>query len=389
MKLRNHSILNDRYEIESCLGAGGFGVTYSAWDHERNRRVAIKENYPSYLVVRDSGGAVILRGDRKSFDWAWRHFTKEADLLSTLKHPNIVKGYGTFEQNNTVYFVMEYLEGTPLSEYCRPNAWTEQSLRELLVKLLDALRYMQRRHVCHRDIKPANVMVRHDGSPVLIDFGAAKEVKSYESYSCGFMSSGYTPPEQIADHNCLDSTIDVYALGATMYTLLTGAPPPPVPNRQLRDSYSPLVDSPSLLRRFSRSFLSTIDAALVLDPTMRTQSAAQWLTYLRKETVVEPTKPSTVPFSLFSKGKSKPRNISREYDSQEGGYSDSGDEIPLPMLLGWIGNISLLLGGLLFLGIISTFFSGGASHVLDGCWPVVLILIIVGLLARYFSNQSD
>ena len=394
MTLPVGKVLNDRYTIERVLGKGGFGVTYRALDEKSGRYVAIKENYPSGYAQRDASGYVFVNDQcDKHYRWALRHFITEAKLLSGLKHDSIVRGYGTFEQHGTAYFVMEYLEGAPLSSYS-PGSLTEDQLRFLLDHLLDALVYLQKRDICHRDIKPANIIIRPDLTPVLIDFGAAKQEVSDETFSLGFMSSGYTPPEQFADHNCLSPGIDVYALGATFYCMITGSPPPPSPARQvnpMHDTYVPLATNPYINCRYSEHLLRSIDAALVLDQRYRFKNAKEWRRYLdgsftlpkRETPVIDNAGGKTLPWDYGSSSSS---------DSRPG--VSSGDEIPLAQIVGWVGYILMAIGAvLLVLIIVSLAGTGGSSSAFDSCLPLAMGLIIVGaiirLVLRHMSDSQD
>ena len=268
----------ERYTLQESLGAGGFGITYRAWDNREEKAVAIKENFPAWLVQRESGGGVRLIGSPEDFEWTQRHFIEEARILAKLSHPNIVRIYRAFACNGTAYFVMEYLNATGLDKRVGATFWTESTLLALSKRLLDALGCVHKLGICHRDIKPANIMLRNaDNSPVLIDFGAAKSGPSYSEYTRGFVSMGYTAPEQMADPGNTSPSIDIYALGATLYHLLTGAPPINASARLIKDDLEPLQRRQDLLARFSQPLLASIDKALALDSARRYSSAGQWL----------------------------------------------------------------------------------------------------------------
>lgn len=417
MPLARGTVLNDVYTIEKVLGVGGFGVTYRAVETTTGRLVAIKENFPSFLAQRDALGSVIITGDAKQYEWALRHFLDEAKLLNRINHPGIVRGYGCFEAFNTAYFVMEYVEGKALSELRRPGEWTEEELRYLLDTLLDILIYMQKHKICHRDIKPANIMLRTTGQPVLIDFGAAKYDVSHHTYSCNFMSNGYTPPEQLADLNCLAPSIDVYALGASFHYLLTGKTPPSVPERQLNpdhDIYKPLVENKALRKRFSEQLLVSIDTALQLSVKNRFSCAKNWLKFLhaeykpqkqkkkkKEQPVAEPPKQRPVapppvhaphePIYREPAHSPSPSHYGYRQDSRRAGEEE--DIIPIPTVLRWAANIMLTIGGVLFLlMLISLGAATGGSYALDSCLPLVLILLVLGVVIHLilrFVNFSD
>lgn len=419
MPLSLGTVLNDIYTIERVLGVGGFGVTYRAWDSSSGQFVAIKENFPSFLAQRDDYGAVLITGDESQYKWALRHFQEEAALLTKMNHPGIVRAFATFNALNTSYIVMEYVEGSPLSTFRRPGEWTEEELRYLLTSLLDVLVYMQKRNICHRDIKPANIMLRTTGHPVLIDFGAAKREVSDHSYSCNFMSNGYTSPEQLADLNCIAPSIDVYALGASFYYLLTGNAPPPVPERQLnpeQDTYRPLLECRHLRKRFTEQFLESIDTALQLSVKRRFSHASAWLKFLnakykparkKKEKPLSVTKdrvkPSPNSFhdrKLEDRVSLNPQVQPQSYIASENQRSSASacshandDVIPLPTVLRWAANILLALGGVLFICILATLGGQiGSSYALDSCLPLALFLLVLGGILRLilrFSHFSD
>lgn len=386
--------LAERFTIEQVLGSGGFGVTYSAWDESRRCRVAIKENYPAYLVQRGDDGAVILRGDEAAFRWAMRHFAQESNLLISLRHPNIVQGYSTLEENNTIYFVMEYLEGVSLTRFRQPGSWKESELKKLLTSLLEALHYLQQRNVCHRDIKPDNIIIKKNGDPILIDFGAAKQEASNASYSCSFMSSGYTAPEQIADYNCISPAIDIYALGATFYYLLTGNIPPPAPSRQLnpnRDTYVPLSSLPELTERYSSYLLESVDLALELHQDNRIPTAQAWLDILKCKQAPKKSQSACQQAAAGSYSKAAVELPTPKVSSSQSSYDDDDDDIiPLPTIAYWLGNVLLTLGmGALILVVISIFGSFGSTQVIDACLTFAMMLLIIGAgvrIALRFSN---
>ncbi len=270
----------DRYSIDSVLGAGGFGVTYRATDVTTGELVALKENFPSYLVTRDAAGNVVAAPhEKEEFAWTMKNFIKEARILARLSHPGVVRVYRAFETRGTAYFAMEFLDADGLDGFLPPRRrWKGEELASLLVGLLDALGHIHRAGVFHRDIKPANIMMRRaDFRPVLIDFGAAKLESALGSRSRGFESRGYSAPEQLAEDGCVGPWTDIYSLGATLYCLLTGDPPSSSSARLFRDDYRPLASRLRLASSCPESLLSGIDRALSLDPSARFRSAADWL----------------------------------------------------------------------------------------------------------------
>jgi len=370
--------------IAETLGVGGFGITYKAWDNREERAVALKENFPSWLVQRGADGNVCLTGDAKDFAWTLRHFIDEARILARLRHPHIVRVYRAFESHGTAFFVMEYLDAVGLNKCCGASRWTEETLRLLLTRLLRALKYIHEQGVYHRDIKPANIMLRRsDNSPVLIDFGAAKSGPSRYTYTCGFVSMGYTSPEQLADSSTLSPGMDIYSLGATLYCVLTGNPPPNASARLLRDEMIPLHTRRDLLARFSRELLATIDKALALDPARRHASADHWLLELHHPAAgrQKHPAPSSAPSAIPTVGTVHTRSAS---PAPRPGEEQNFNGYKLFLASFWGGSLLLLLIGLSLLG------SPSQSHNLDALFPIALMLTLIGLAGLlYYRSRQD
>lgn len=372
-------------QVEHCtimetLGAGGFGITYKAWDNREGREVALKENFPSWLVQREPNGNLRLTGDPKDFAWTMRHFIDEARILARLRHPNIVRVYRAFECNGTAYFVMEHLNAVGLNKRCAPSHWPEEALRALLTQLLQALKYIHKQGVYHRDIKPANIMLRHtDNSPVLIDFGAAKSGPSRHTYTCGFVSMGYTSPEQLANAGVLSPGIDIYSLGATLYCLLTGTPPPNASARLIKDDLTPLRTRRDLLSRYTQALLASIDKALALDPARRYPTADHWLLDLQPSAAPAGRK-SALPVAPPSRS----LNRSASPFSPSSAPASSFNWQSLFLWFFWGGSILLLLISFSLLG------APTQRHALDALFPFALFLTLVGLggLLYYRSRQD-
>lgn len=237
MELKPGTLLqNGKYEIRNTLGNGGFGVTYLAEHHMLNKLVCIKEFFPQTYYNRDSDSRSISLGSEGSAKLmeAYRNkFIKEARTIARLQHPNVISIYDVFEENNTAYYVMEYIEGDTLSGIVkRQGPMDEHTAREFIFKVADALDYIHKNNLLHLDIKPANVMVRRSDSHVtVIDFGLAKQYDTDGNQTSSTpvgISQGYAPPEQYEEGagNTFTPATDVYALGATYYYITTGQVPP-------------------------------------------------------------------------------------------------------------------------------------------------------------------
>ena len=232
MYLRVNTTLNQgRYRIVKRIGDGGFGITYKAIDNSTGEFVVIKEFFPreAYERMPDSTQvrfkSTITNSRRATVEKAKQKFIGEADKLRDLNHPGIVKFKENFFDNGTAYYVMEYLEGKTLAQLIETQALTFDYALELIYKVGNALSYVHSENILHLDIKPANIMIRTQNSePVIIDFGISRsfnEVGMANTVTFEAFSSGYAPYEQINGevHSFLPQ-VDVYALGATLYTIL-------------------------------------------------------------------------------------------------------------------------------------------------------------------------
>lgn len=224
------------YRIEAVLGQGGFGITYLATDVNLQRKVAIKEFFPKDYCEREDATSHVTLGTRNTAEFVNRlmaKFLKEARNIAKLNHPGIIRIFAAFEENNTAYYVMEYIEGESLSAMVKRGGPLPSSRAMRYVKEAGkALEYVHRLKINHLDIKPANIMVRRsDDTPVLIDFGLSKQYDSAGSQTSTTptgISHGYAPLEQYNEGGVRNFSpqTDEYSLGATLYYLLSGVVPP-------------------------------------------------------------------------------------------------------------------------------------------------------------------
>ena len=267
------------YELVRVLGFGGFGMTYLGFDHNLDKPVAIKEYLPSDIATRTADRSVAAQASefRGDFQWGLERFVDEARTLARFDHRHIIKVYRFFEAHGTAYIVMEYAEGETLSAHLeRKGSLQEAELKGILYPLLDGLAVVHGADFLHRDIKPGNIVLRDvDGSPVLLDFGAARQAIGAKSRSVtSIVTPGYAPIEQYSTRGRQGAWTDIYALGGVCYRALTGDVPEDATDR-MRDD--PLV--PVSLRcagRASASFLSAVDWALSVDEGDRPQGVGAW-----------------------------------------------------------------------------------------------------------------
>lgn len=278
--LVNGTRLGD-YSIEGILGSGGFGVTYLALDTRLDTPVALKEYFPASLAYRVDGTTVASRPDGTAggYEWGMEKFVHEATSLARLQHANIVGVRQLFKANNTAYMVLDYIEGQSLKDWCRAHrAKPDQStLDDLLIPLLSALELVHRKGLLHRDIAPKNIMLGRPFMPIMIDFGAARQLVAQHSHTfAALLTPGYAPFEQyVATGKDQGPWTDIYALAATVYELMTGKLPPEAPERADTDKCVPVSES-ERGGRYRKEFLDAIDWGLRPFPKDRPQSVLEW-----------------------------------------------------------------------------------------------------------------
>ena len=240
------TLLNEQYVVGRALGAGGFAITYLAWDQRLARRVAIKEYMPSGLASRSGQTSQLVPHTGVSgqdFQYGLERFLDEARMVAQFQeHPGIISVTNYFPANGTAYLVMEYLEGSTLKEYLAQHGGRlsfNQALA-LITPVMDALRELHRANVLHRDISPDNIYITESGQVKLLDFGAARQALSDRSQRLSvILKVGYAPEEQYRSAGKQGPWTDVYAVGATFYHLITGQLPPQSIDRLAEDLLQP------------------------------------------------------------------------------------------------------------------------------------------------------
>ncbi|HEY5604455.1 MAG TPA: protein kinase [Gammaproteobacteria bacterium] len=280
------------FELQTVLGRGGYGITYLALDKNLERRVAIKEYLPLDFAARHDDDTVRpLTGEHgEMYQWGLERFLKEARTLARFSRPNIVRVLSVFESNNTAYMVMEYEHGKDLSTiYKSKDFFPEEELLDIFIPVLDGLSLVHQAGFIHRDIKPSNIYIREDHTPVLLDFGSARQTNGHTRTLTSLVTYGYAPFEQYNEgHDKQGPWTDIYSLGASLYYGITKRKPEDALKRGgsilsgVADSYQPV--SVIAKGKYSENFLLAIDNALRFRAEDRPQDALIWADMLLGKT---------------------------------------------------------------------------------------------------------
>ena len=308
--------LIQEFKVVRVLGAGSFGIVYLAENVYFPETVAIKEFLPSQLAQRADGDTVVPHSSetQEAYEWALDKFVKEARILWELghpeRHPNIAFVSRFHEANGTAYMVMDFEEGEPLSDKLdRAGTLQEAELKAIVYPLLDGLEKVHAKSIWHRDIKPANILIRPDGSPVLIDFGAARwEAGNQDRSIMEVFTPDFAAPEQVYSHGNLGPWTDIYSLAATLYRAIQGKPPASPSKRALGDDH--VAASEAAARGFDPRFLAGIDAALALKPEDRPQDVVTWRRMLGGAAKTRPGKKAGVGTAKAPGARSGPEPVS-------------------------------------------------------------------------------
>ena len=301
--LRPFSILRGKYMVGRMLGRGGFGITYVGWDMALEAKVAIKECYPGSLAVRDGSVSNLLQWDTSlAHDGQWRasceSFLREARKMAKIRDVSeVVRVLDTFEENNTAYIVMDFVEGITLKEWLEKNgALTPDGCIELLRPLMTTLSQIHQQGIIHRDISPDNIMIRADGSIKLLDLGAAKELTPQHSHhSLLVTKNGFSPVEQYTESGKIGPWTDVYALCATLYYCMTCKTVPPALDR-LDDPLPLQFRREDFKEPLPEAMEAALLAGLAIRAADRTQSVDELLRQLESGGAPEPVIPPTEAF---------------------------------------------------------------------------------------------
>ncbi|WP_317963440.1 serine/threonine protein kinase [Methylocaldum szegediense] len=340
------------FSIEQVLGQGDCGVTYLAHDSILDRHVAIKEFLPVKLAVRD--GAALIRPITEDYGEQYlaglEIFIDEARRLAKVEHPNVVRVLNVFVANNTAYMVMAYEEGESLRTVLEHRGTLEQGeLLKFLIPILSGLEKIHEAGFFHGNISPASIVLRKDGSPVLLDFGFARQTLGEKTQTLSSMlTPGYAAVEQYyGKSDRLGPWTDIYGLGATLYRCIAGVAPPDA----LERSQTLILASKDILvpaeqaggPRYSEKLLRAIDHALSLNPPKRPQSIPSW----RREFSSSP-EPLELPVEEPPK-KPEPKVESLIVEPADASVRPPIPDAPLSRILVFSLTVSLIAGGFIWL----------------------------------------
>ena len=284
------AILNGRYIVGKMLGQGGFGITYIGWDLAMERKVAIKEYYPSGQVSRNPGSRDLTlytnEQSRQARQNGMQMFLKEARKMSKVDNlTNVVRVRDIFQENETAYIVMDFVEGETLKarlDKTGPLTWKQA--KEIFVPAMQAMEQVHQAGLVHRDISPDNLMLTPDGRVMILDLGAAKDLAINKGASSAMVvKGGFSPPEQYAQQGGSGSWTDVYAMAATMYHSLTGVVPPTAVDRMQGEPVNwALLETGGV----PNHVIAALQNAMKLNARERTQTMAELLRQCQSETAV-------------------------------------------------------------------------------------------------------
>jgi serine/threonine protein kinase len=321
------------YRIDSKISSGGFSIVYLAYD-EDDKPVAIKEYLPSALATRTAGEMVpsVKPEHIATYRAGLRCFFEEGRVLSRIFHPNIVKVINFFRENNTVYMVMNYVTGLSLQELIlkfrdegQREVLSESFIRDTFYSVINGLREVHLNKVLHLDLKPANIYMRRDGSPILLDFGAARSTliedsaKLFPMYTPGFA------PLELYKKQTLGPWTDIYSLGACIFACMTGIPPQAADSRVKEDKMDAAYKA--LRGIYSDELISIVRWCMKMTPELRPQSMHQLQKTLKPSESSTPPKPEPKEqlwskLMFFLRGGKRDKSINDIYALHEAAHSE-------------------------------------------------------------------
>ncbi|MBF0380643.1 MAG: serine/threonine protein kinase [Magnetococcales bacterium] len=296
--LPNGVLLNE-CEILEVLGIGAFGITYLAYDKPLDRKVAIKEFFPRDFAQRDENNNVVAKkdSDPELFNWGLERFFLEGRTLAKFKHVSIVGVVRIFRDMGTAYLIMDYEPGISLGKHIKQrkkslfqsrNDYSKEELFKIIRYLSGGLKAIHETGIIHRDIKPENIIIRDNGVPVLLDFGAARQAMLEKNPKLTVMATpAYAPPEQFLQEGQQGPWTDIFAMGAVLYQMISGEKPIDAGARLLATSAGkpdPFVPTKEVGRgKYPEEFLQAVDQALLIDQSKRPRSIEAWLKMMREK----------------------------------------------------------------------------------------------------------
>ncbi|MCH1626002.1 serine/threonine protein kinase [Ferdinandcohnia quinoae] len=237
--LKENEQLNHSYQIQSVMSASDLSIVYLAQGIENEKSVVIKEFFPKSLVNRDLDDRTLLcrySTNKKKCNELKQSFLEEVNFLRRLSHPNIIQYIDHFEENGTVYLVMEYCQGETMERYIQRKDSFQFStfLKEVYLPLINTLHYVHSQGIIHRDIKPKNILIDQEGNPKLIDFGSATSLETNSNKQI-FTTKGYSPLELYSNQSQQGVYSDIYSMAAIIYYIVVGQPPVDAPSRVIED----------------------------------------------------------------------------------------------------------------------------------------------------------
>ena len=267
------------YRIVRKVAAGGFGVVYLAVDTE-GQQVAVKEYLPSSLASRGPGELLPqVQPEKLSlYRLGLKSFFEEGRALAQISHASVVSVLNFFRENETVYMVMNYLEGATLQDFIvtarelkKDKVFRESTIRSLFDEILRGLRVVHQHKMLHLDLKPANIFITDDNRAVMLDFGAAREVLNKEgNFTRPMYTPGFAAPEMYRRDATMGPWTDVYAIGACIYSCMHGYPPNEAPQRLEKDRLA--LSLTRMRGLYSDSLIEMVEWCMALDPLSRPQS---------------------------------------------------------------------------------------------------------------------
>lgn len=354
-QLQPGTMLNRRYLVGNSIGQGGFGITYIGLDMKLGMRVAIKEFFPTGYANRNHGvsSEITISSEKEEtfFVDGREKFYKEARAVAKFSdHPGIVDVRDYFEENNTAYIVMEYLEGQNLRDYMQENGlFSPDAIFTLLEPVFDALQKMHEEGLVHRDISPDNIMFLSGGTVKLMDFGAARAVNFSDQRSLSIiLKAGYAPEEQYRSKGEQGPWTDIYALSATIYRCITGI----VPDDALQRLYADYLKSPSELGiKIDAGMENALMAGLQVKAKDRCRSMAEFRAILGGEKPEQSRRehPKTVLLEETDEPVSPRKKAADDKPPMTGNAEQAKKKPGMTLILGGLACVAVLVIGLILM----------------------------------------